>query len=196
MMGATRSIGAVLGEDRTHYAFGPREIPEALLRQLWDLARMGPTSSNCSPLRIVFVRSPAHKARLIEAVSEGNREKVRQAPVTAILAQDMAFHEQMDRLFPHVSDARSRFTGLNETEFASTALRNGSLQAAYFLLAARGLGIDCGPLSGFDPEAVEEGFLRESGWRVNFLCNLGYGTGAGIFARLPRLDFDEACRFA
>jgi 3-hydroxypropanoate dehydrogenase len=169
----------------------PHPVTEAELRQLWDVLKMGPTSANCSPARFVFVTSAEAKARLAPALSEGNRAKTLAAPVTAIVATDYAFYEKLPFLFPH-TDARSWFEGKPNAEV--TAFRNGTLQGAYLILAARALGLDCGPMSGFDNAAVDAAFFAGSRVRSNFLVNLGHGDPAKLFARSPRLSFDEACR--
>ena len=179
-------------EARTHVAWQDRPVSDELLRQIYDLMRWGPTSANCCPLRIVFVRSREAKARLQPALAPGNLEKSLAAPVCAILANDVAFYEKLPQLFPH-TDARAWFVG-NEALIEETAMRNGSLQAAYFMLAARMLGLDCGPMSGFDAEQVNAEFFAGSTVRANFLCNLGYGDGQQLHPRGPRLDFAEACR--
>lgn len=179
---------------RTHNGFTDRPVPEATLRQLYELMRWGPTSANCSPARIVFVSSAEAKARLLECVSAGNLEKTRQAPVTAVIGMDMAFYEQLPQLFPH-ADARSWFAGKPEAIHA-TAFRNSSLQGGYFIMAARALGLDCGPMSGFDAAKVDAAFWAGTEVRTNFLCNLGHGDADKLFARSPRLDFDTACRIA
>jgi 3-hydroxypropanoate dehydrogenase len=178
---------------RTHNAWLPREVPDALLQRLYDLMKWGPTSANCSPTRIVFVKSPAAKAKLLPCLMEGNRAKTEAAPVTAILGMDMAFYEKLPQLFPHNPEARSWFEG-NPELIQATALRNGSLQGGYFILAARALGLDCGPMSGFDAAAVDAAFWGGTTVRTNFLCNLGYGDASQLFPRGPRLRFDEACR--
>jgi len=178
---------------RTHNAWLPREVPDALLQRLYDLMKWGPTSANCSPTRIVFVTSPAAKARLLPCLMEGNRAKTEAAPVTAILGMDMAFYEKLPQLFPHNLEARRWFEG-NPELIQTTALRNGSLQGGYFILAARALGLDCGPMSGFDAAAVDAAFWGGTTVRTNFLCNLGYGDASQLFPRGPRLPFDEACR--
>jgi 3-hydroxypropanoate dehydrogenase len=179
---------------RTHNGFTDRPVPEATLRQLYELMRWGPTSANCSPARIVFVSSAEAKARLLECVSAGNLEKTRQAPVTAVIGMDMAFYEQLPQLFPH-ADARSWFAGKPEA-IQATAFRNSSLQGGYFIMAARALGLDCGPMSGFDAAKVDAAFWAGAEVRTNFLCNLGHGDADKLFARSPRLDFDAACRIA
>jgi nitroreductase len=153
--------------------------------------KWGPTSANCWPLRVVFVKSPAAKARLLPLMMEGNRAKVQAAPVTAILGMDMAFHEQLPKLFPH-TDAKSWFVG-NQPLIEATAFRNSSLQGAYFMLAARALGLDCGPMSGFDADKVNAEFFAGTTVKANFICSLGYGDPAGLFPRSPRPAFDEVC---
>jgi 3-hydroxypropanoate dehydrogenase len=168
-----------------------RPLPEGTARRLWDLLKMGPTSANSSPARFVFVTSPAGKERLRPALSSGNLDKTMAAPMTVIVAHDPAFHDHLPRLFPH-ADARPWFTttpGVAE----ETAFRNGTLQGAYLILAARALGLDCGPMSGFDKAKVRAAFLAERGWEPNFLVNIGYGDPAKVRGRLPRLDFDDAC---
>jgi 3-hydroxypropanoate dehydrogenase len=176
---------------RTQNAWTARPVEPALLRRLYDLAKLGPTSANCSPARFVFVTTPAARERLRPALSKGNLAKTMAAPVTVIVAQDERFHEALPRLFPHV-DAKAWFTG-NAELARETALRNASLQGAYLIMAARALGLDCGPMSGFDAAAVNAAFFAGTSWRVNFLCNIGYGDAAGLHPRLPRLDFEEAC---
>lgn len=169
-----------------------RPVGEALLRQVWDLAKMGPTSANCSPARVVFVTTPAGKARLAPAMDEGNRQKTIEAPATAIIGMDLAFHHKLGYLFPH-TDARSWFEGKPDS-IRLTALRNSSLQGAYLIMAARALGLDCGPMSGFDNARVDAEFFAGSAVQSNFIVNLGYGNRATLHPRSPRLSFDEACR--
>jgi 3-hydroxypropanoate dehydrogenase len=176
---------------RTHTAWFPRAVPEGLLKEAYELARMGPTSANGSPARFVFLTTPPAKERLLPALMPGNVDKTRAAPVTVIVAQDMEFYEELPRLSPHF-DARSWFVG-NPGLVADTAARNSSLQGAYFILAARALGLDCGPMSGFDPEKVNAEFFPDGRWRTNFLCNLGYGDPEKLYARAPRLELEEAC---
>lgn len=181
-------------EARTHNAWQDKPVSDALLKQAWDLARMGPTSANCSPLRVVFVKSAEAKARLLPALLEGNRAKTLAAPVTAIFGNDSRFYDLLPRLFPH-TDARAWFAGPGKEELAATtAFRNGTLQAAYFMLAARSLGLDCGPMSGFDNAQVDRAFFPGGQVKSNFICNLGYGDPSALFPRSPRLEFDEACR--
>jgi 3-hydroxypropanoate dehydrogenase len=176
---------------RSHNAWQDKPVPDSLLTELHNLMKWGPTSANCWPLRVVYVKSPAAKARLIPLLMEGNRAKVQAAPVTAILGMDMAFYEQLPRFFPH-TDAKSWFVG-NETLIAATAFRNSSLQGAYFMLAARALGLDCGPMSGFDADQVNAEFFADTTVKANFICSLGYGDPAGIFARSPRPAFADVC---
>jgi len=180
---------------RTHNGWQDRAVPEALLRRAVEIAKMGPTSANSSPMRLVFVRSKEGKERLRPALSEGNLAKTMAAPVTAIVAYDLAFYELLPRLFPHAPDARSWFAG-KEAAIAETAFRNGSLQGAYLILALRALGLDCGPMSGFDKKIVDEAFFAGTTLRANFLMNIGYGDPAKLFPRSPRLEFAEIARFA
>ncbi|PLR40335.1 malonic semialdehyde reductase [Chimaeribacter coloradensis] len=177
---------------RTQNGWLDKPVSDALLQEVYQLACLGPTSANCSPARIVFVRSPEARARLLPALSSGNAGKTEGAPVTAILAWDPAFYDALPELFPH-GDARSWFTSSPELAH-ETAFRNASLQAAYLIIACRSLGLDTGPMSGFDPAKIEREFLAEHGWKVNFLINIGYGDPGKIYSRLPRLPFDRACR--
>ena len=179
---------------RTHNGFHPEPIPEDTLRRLYELMKWGPTSANCSPARIVFAVSPEAKEKLLACVSPGNVEKTRQAPVTAILGMDMAFFDKLPRLFPH-EDARAWFAGKPEL-IAATAFRNSSLQGGYFIIAARALGLDCGPMSGFDAAKLDAAFFADTPVKSNFICNLGRGDASKVLARSPRLSFDEACRIA
>jgi len=185
------SLDQLFNNARTHNAWQDKPVEPDLLRAVWDLTKMGPTSANCSPARIVFVVSDEAKARLKPHLIEGNVEKTLAAPVTAIIGSDQKFYDRLPELFPH-TDARSWFAG-NDPLIASTAFRNSTLQGAYFLLAARALGLDCGPMSGFDNDAVDAAFFAGSDIKSNFLCNIGYATGEDIFPRSPRLDFDDAC---
>ncbi|CAG9176883.1 malonic semialdehyde reductase [Cupriavidus pampae] len=179
-------------EARTHNVWQDKGIEDAVLRQIYEAMKFGPTAANSSPARIVFVKSAAEKARLVECVSAGNAEKTRTAPVTAIVAFDNSFHDQLPRLFPH-ADARSWYAGSPE-KTARDALMNSSLQGGYFILAARALGLDCGPMAGFDAAKLNAAFFPDGKWSVNFLVNLGYGIGEKLHPRLPRLTFEEACR--
>ncbi|TAL54840.1 malonic semialdehyde reductase [Pandoraea sp.] len=186
------AIAQLFTQARTYAAWRDKAVPDSVLKDLYDLMKWGPTSGNSTPARVVFVRSPAQKAALLECMAPGNVEKTRAAPVTAIVAYDLAFFEHLPRLFPH-ADMRGGFAA-NPERAARAALMNGSLQGGYFILAARALGLDCGPMGGFDAEKVNAAFFAESTWRVNFICNLGYGDAAGLHPRGPRLSFDEACR--
>ncbi len=171
-----------------------RPVTDAQIAAIYDLARMGPTSANCSPARFVFVRTAEGKEKLRPVLSSGNLEKTMSAPVTAIVAHDTAFYDKLPQLFPHV-DARPWFT--SSPAFAEeTAFRNGTLQAAYLIMAARLAGLDTGPMSGFKTDLVNEAFFAGTTWKANFLINIGYGDASGNFARLPRLAFDEACVLA
>lgn len=185
------ALDQLFREARTHNAWLPEAVEENTLHALYDLLKWGPTSANCSPLRIVFLKTEEAKARLLPALSAGNLEKTRTAPVVAILAYDLEFYEKLPYLFPH-ADARVWFTG-NPTIIHDTAFRNSSLQAGYFILAARSLGLDCGPMSGFNPDLVNAEFFPDGKWKVNLLCNLGHGDPTKLFPRSPRLPFDEAC---
>ena len=185
------ALDQLFREARTHNVWSPEPVAESTLHALYDLLKWGPTSANCSPLRIVFLKTEEAKARLLPALSAGNLEKTRTAPVVAILAYDLEFYEKLPYLFPH-ADARVWFTG-NPTIIHDTAFRNSSLQAGYFLLAARSLGLDCGPMSGFNAEQVNAEFFPDGKWRVNLLCNLGHGDPTKLFPRSPRLSFEEAC---
>ena len=180
---------------RTFNAWLPKEVTEAQLHQLYELAKFGPTSANSSPMRLVFVKSKEAKEKLSPFLSEGNRAKTMAAPVTAIVASDHAFHEKLPHLFPH-ADARSWFAG-NQPLIDVTAFRNSSLQGAYVILAARALGLDCGPMSGFDAAGLDETFFAGTSVKANFLVNIGYGDASrDLFPRSPRLSFDEACLIA
>ena len=179
-------------EARTHNGWTDTEVSDVLLQAVFDLAKMGPTSANCSPLRVVYVKSKAAKEKLRPALIEGNVEKTMAAPVTAILGHDLEFHEHLPKLFPH-TDARAWFAA-NQALIETTAFRNGSLQGAYFILAARALGLDCGPMSGFDNAAVDAAFFPEGKVKSNFLCSLGHGDPSKLFPRSPRFDFDEVCK--
>lgn len=182
-------------EARTHNAWTGQPIADDTLKRLYDLVKMGPTSANCSPGRFVFVRTPEGKEKLRPALSKGNLDKTMKAPVTVIVAYDARFYDLLPKLFPHSPDAKSWFThGAGAAHEA--AFRNGSLQAAYLILAARFLGLDTGPMSGFTNAVVDDAFFKDTSWRSNILVNLGIGDPAGLFPRLPRLAFEEACRLA
>lgn len=178
---------------RTHNVWRDQPVDDALLRQVYDLAKIGPTSANMCPMRIVFVKSAEAKEKLRPALDPGNVEKTLKAPVTAIIGMDVRFYEKLPKLFPH-ADARAWFKDLPEGVLTTIALRNSSLQGAYFILAARALGLDCGPMSGFNNAKVDEAFFGGTTIKSNFLCNLGYGDPSVLYPRSPRLDFDEACQ--
>ncbi|MEE8188987.1 MAG: malonic semialdehyde reductase [Kiloniellales bacterium] len=178
-------------EARTHSHWLDGEVSDVLLQAVYDLAKMPPTSANCSPMRVLFLRSREAKERLRPALMEGNVDKTMAAPATAVIAYDTEFYELLPRLFPH-EDARAWFAG-NEALIEETAFRNGTLQGAYFMLAARALGLDCGPMSGFGREAVDREFFPDGRVKSNFLCNLAYGDAGKLHPRSPRLDFDDAC---
>ena len=176
---------------RTFPTWDTREVPETMLRELYELAIMGPTSMNCLPARFVFITTPEGKARLMPAVAEGNLSKVDEAPVTVILAHDTRFHEHMPELWPHMPDAGRMFE--ENTELAgTTAFRNGTLQGAYLILAARALGLDVGPMSGFDNDKLDTIFFPDGRFKSNFLMNVGFGDDRGLYQRGPRFAFEQA----
>jgi 3-hydroxypropanoate dehydrogenase len=178
------ALDALFRSARTHNGFIDRPVPDEL---------MGPTSANCSPARILFLKSREAKERLRPALSLGNLEKTIAAPVTAVIGYDLDFYEHLPRLFPHDQTARSWFAGKPEV-IQATAFRNGTLQGAYLILAARAFGLDCGPMSGFDNAKVDAEFFAGTSIRSNFLCNIGYGDPAKLFPRSPRYEFDEVCQ--
>lgn len=184
------ALDQLFREARTHSAWVPEPVPIKLLREAYELARLGPTSANSSPGRFVFLATPGAKARLKPALAPGNVSKTMAAPVTVIIAWDTEFHEYLPKLFPQ-GDMRSVFVG-NKPRIEETAFRNSSLQAGYFILAARALGLDCGPMSGFDADKVNAEFFPDGKWEVNLLCNLGYGDPSKLHPRNPRLNFEEA----
>jgi 3-hydroxypropanoate dehydrogenase len=186
-------LDLIFRDARTHTHWLDQPVDDALLRQVYDLARMGPTSANMCPMRVVFVRSKAGKEKLKPALDPGNVEKTMAAPVTAIIGMDVHFYEQLPRLFPH-ADAKAWFKDLPENVLEYIALRNGSLQGAYFMIAARSLGLDCGPMSGFNNARVDAAFFAGTTVKSNFLCNLGHGNKATLYPRNPRLSFEEACQ--
>jgi 3-hydroxypropanoate dehydrogenase len=179
-------------EARTRNAFSDRPVPQALIRRLYDVAKMGPTSGNVCPARFVFLTTPAAKARLAPHMSRANRGKAIGAAVQVIVAYDLEFADRIPELFPHNPGSAAWFEDPAVAE--ETAFRNGSLQGAYLILAARALGLDCGPMSGFDRAGVDTEFFAGTSWRANFLCNIGYGSEEALFDRLPRLSFEDACR--
>lgn len=187
------ALDVILREARTRNGWQDRPVPEALLRQIHADSAFGPTSVNCQPLRVAFVTSQAAKGQLAPLLAEGNRAKALASPVVAIFGYDLGFPATLPRVFPHAPAARSWFEG-NAAHIAETAFRNGTLQAAWFMVAARAHGLDCGPMSGFDAEAVTRTFFAGTEVRANFICSLGYGTDENLFPRSPRLGFDEVCR--
>ena len=189
---SAESLDQLFREARTHWVWRPEPVPIGLLKEVYELARFGPTSANSSPARFVFITTPGAKARLLPALSPGNVEKTQTAPVNVIVAWDTEFYEKLPQLFP-ARDMRSVFAA-NPALIHETAFRNGTLQGAYLMMAARALGLDCGPMSGFDQQKVNAEFFPDGKWKANFLCNLGYGDPSKLFPRNPRLSFDEACR--
>jgi len=189
-----KSQDLIFRSARTHNAFsGP--VSDAQLRELYDLMKWGPTTMNTQPMRIVFVRSAAAKEKLKPALSPGNLDKTMAAPVTAIIAYDLNFYENLPKAFPHRPDAIKLFQGEDKKAGnEKVAFRNGSMQGAYFIIAARALDLDTGPMSGFDNAKVDAAFFPDGRWKSNFLCNLGKGDASKIFGRSPRLSFEEACR--
>lgn len=186
------SLDQLFRNARTRGAWLDKDVPDSLLHELVDLVKLGPTSGNCSPARFVFVKSKEAKEKLELYLSAGNREKTMKAPVCAIIGYDLEFYEHLPTLFPH-TDAKSWFAGKPQ-KIADTAFRNSTLQGAYLMLAARGLGLDCGPMSGFDSEGVDAAFFAGTKVKSNFLCNLGYGDDAPLRPRSPRFDFDQMAR--
>jgi len=186
------ALDILFNNARSHNDFEPTPIEEERLHALYDLMKMGPTSANCCPARLVFVRSEAGKKRLLPFIIESNIAKVEAAPVCVIIANDTKFYDRIPELFPHNPEAKNWFTG-SEAFAAETAMRNGSLQAGYFMLAARALGLDVGPMSGFDADGVNQTFFPDGRFKANMLCNLGHGRAAALFERSPRLAFDDAC---
>jgi 3-hydroxypropanoate dehydrogenase len=185
------ALKTLFTEARTQYHFADTPIAEETLHRLYDVLKFGPTSANSSPGRFVFLRSHGAREQLRPALSAGNVDKTMAAPVTVIVAYDPLFYDKLPHLFPH-ADARAWFAG-NPDLAEETALRNSTLQGAYLMIAARALGLDAGPMSGFDKAQVDRMFFAESGWKSNFLVNLGHGTNEAVFPRAPRLDFTEAC---
>jgi 3-hydroxypropanoate dehydrogenase len=186
------ALDCIFRTARTHRAWAARTVTDETLRALYELMKWGPTSSNCCPARMVFVKSPEAKERLKPALDAGNVAQTMSAPVTAIIAYDLEFHEKLPLLVPH-RDARSGFLGKPEL-IRTTSLQSGTLQGAYLIVAARALGLDCGPMGGFDSAKVDTAFFPEGTVKSNFLCNLGYGDPSKLHPRAPRLAFDDACR--
>ncbi|CAM4300746.1 malonic semialdehyde reductase [Corallococcus sp. ZKHCc1 1396] len=187
------ALAQLFTEARTHNGWLDRQVPDDTLRRVYELAKMAPTAANTQPVRLVFVRSREAKERLKPLLAAGNVDKTMQAPVTVIVAHDTAFHEQMPKLFP-ARDMKGHFAGLPPEAREYSAVQSGTLQAAYVILAARALGLDCGPMGGFDKAKTDEAFLQGTGWKSDLLINLGYGDPAKLFPRNPRLAFEDACR--
>ncbi|MGA7500044.1 MAG: malonic semialdehyde reductase [Isosphaeraceae bacterium] len=190
---SSEDLDLIFREARTHSVWLDKPVEDALLEQVYDLAKMGPTSANMCPMRIILVKSREAKERLKPALDAGNVDKTMKAPVTAIIGMDIHFYEKLPKLFPR-ANAKSWFKDLPENVLEYIALRNSSLQGAYFMLAARALGLDCGPMSGFDNAKVDEAFFAGTTVKSNFLCNLGYGDASKLYPRSPRLSFEEACK--
>ena len=186
-----KALDVLFRHARTHTHWHDQPVSEDLLRDVWDLAKMGPTSANCSPARVAFVMSHEAKEKLKPCLIEGNVKQTMAAPVTAIIGYDLEFHERLPELYPH-TDAHSWFAG-NDALIKATAFRNGTLQGAYFMLAARALGLDCGPMSGFDNDKVNQAFFAGTSIKSNFLCNLGFGDPEKRYPRDKRFDFEEVC---
>lgn len=186
------ALDTIFREARTHRAWQDKEVSDVLLQAVYDLAKMAPTSSNCSPMRVLFLASREAKERLRPALDAGNVAQTMAAPATAIIAYDLEFYVHMPRLAPH-TDARAEFVGKEEL-IRTTAFRNGSLQGAYLIIAARALGLDCGPMGGFDSDKVDREFFPDGKVKANFLCNLGYGDARKLRPRAPRFAFDDVCR--
>lgn len=189
----SEALDIIFRNARTHNGWTSKPVDDALLQQVYDLARMGPTSANMCPMRVVFVKSKEGKEKLKPCLDAGNVDKTMSAPVTAIIGMDVHFFEQLPKLFPHVN-AKAWFDKLPEPVLEVIAMRNGSLQGAYLMLAARSLGLDCGPMSGFINQKVDELFFAGTTVKSNFICNLGYGDASKLFPRSPRLSFSEACQ--
>ena len=189
-----RTIESVFS-DRTCSKFLDKKVSKELLIQIYDLVKLGPTSANACPLRIVFVQSNLEKEKLCKTAMEANIAKIKSAPVTALFAYDMKFYEKMDKLYPTGKFLQDLFAKSSEDVIDRESLRNSTLQAAYFIMVARSMGLDCGPMSGFDPVALNETFFKNTNYRINFICNFGYKDSDNPYPKLPRLDFDEVCKF-
>lgn len=185
------ALDTLFRDARSHNGWQDMPVSDKQLHQIYGLMKMGPTGANCCPARIRFVRTAAAHEQLLRCVSEGNVEKCRTAPVVAIIGMDMAFYEKLPVLFPH-TDARSWYAG-NDDAIYNTAFRNSTLQAAYFIMAARSIGLDCGPMTGFDTDKMNETFFPGGQIRINMICAIGYGDASKVFPRHPRLAFNEAC---
>jgi len=190
---AAESLRQLFTEARSFSYWQPQDISEQTLREIYELMKFGPTSANSCPARIVFVRTESEKERLVACAAPGNVRKIKTAPVTAIIAFDEKFYDQLPKLSPHNPAVRDVFAA-NPSLAQETAFRNGSLEGAYFMLAARALGVDCGPMSGFDNDKVDRAFLAGTSWKSNFICALGFGDRSKLHPRAPRLSFEEACK--
>lgn len=187
------ALDLLFRDARTYNGWHDKDVSDDTLKSLYDLMKMGPTSANCCPARIIFLKSDEQKEKLKPALAEGNQDKTMAAPVVALIAYDTEFHEHLPFLFPH-TNAKSWFAGeKNADKRQETAFRNGTLQGAYFIIAARAVGLDCGPMSGFDENKVNELFFDGTTHKINFICNLGHGDASTIFERAPRFDFDKVC---
>ncbi len=189
---SNEALDTLFREARSHNGWQDRPVTDEQLHQIYDLMKMGPTAANACPARLLFIKSAEAKERLKPCLSEGNVEKSMSAPVVAVIGMDMEFYEQLPKLFPH-TDARSWYVGKPEEVIHTAAFRNSTLQGAYFMLAARSLGLDCGPMSGFDAEKLESEFFPDGKIKANFICGIGHGDASKIFPRHPRLEFEEAC---
>lgn len=187
------ALDILFREARTYRAWQKRDVTEVLIKAVYDLAKLGPTAANCSPARFVFIQSAEAKARLQPHLDKGNVDKTMAAPLTAIIAYDTQFYELMPELYPQAPKARDWYAG-KPAAIEDTAFRSSSLQGAYLMLAARALGLDCGPMSGFNKEGINKEFFADGRYQVNFLCNIGYGDNTGMPVRGPRLSFDQACQ--
>ena len=188
-----KALDTILRDARTHNGWQDKPVEDALLQQIYELAKMGPTSANSQPLRVVYVKSRAAKEKLRPALTAGNVDKTMAAPATAIIAFDTEFYEKMPKLFPG-RDMRTSMSQMPQEKRERMLVQNSSLQGAYFILAARALGLDCGPMGGFDNARLDAAFFPDGKWKSNFLINLGYGDASKLFPRNPRLDFEGACR--
>lgn len=188
-----KSLDVLFNEARTFAAWQDKKIDESLLKQIYDLTKMAPTSANCQPLRVTYIVSKEAKEKLKPTLDAGNVDKTMSAPATAILAMDMEFYHYLPVFFPHAKGMKEHFAGDPEAA-KTTAFRNGSIQGGYFILAARALGLDCGPMSGFNNATLDEAFFKGTAIKSNFLCNLGYGDATKLYPRGPRPGFDEFCK--
>jgi len=186
------ALDTIFRSARSQNKWSDKPVSTALLMAVYDLMRMGPTSANCSPARFVFLTTPEAKERLAQHASPANQPKIRSAPATAVIGYDLDFAQRLPALFPHAPEAKNWFADPAVEQV--TAFRNGTLQGAYFIVAARALGLDCGPMSGFNNAKVDEEFFAGTRVKSNFICSVGYGDPSGLFARSPRLDFDDACK--